>query len=386
MLIKVSWLQRCRSEVCELKLQKDVKMPLRKVRILVILLVAIVLLIVMHHNLFNLHDLLRKEDSEPRYGGLQRFTGERIGEEIPVLIPAVEERLGGVIAAVNSIFRNTRSNVVFYIVTTNDTIDHLRAWLQKEELMGIKYKILGFDPHILKGKVQVEGDSTEVKPLTFVRFYLPMLISGTEKAIYLDDDVIVQGDIRELYDTELKAGHAAAFSEDCDSVSSKVLVRGAGRQNTYLGFLDYKKETIRKLGLKASTCSFNPGVFVANLTEWKQQNITEQLEKWMEINVVENLYGGALAGSITTPPMLLVFYKQYSSIDPMWHVRYLGSNAGTRYSSHFIKAAKLLHWNGRFKPWGRTASFSEIWDKWYIPDPTGKFHPVRRHAEEEDAH
>ncbi|XP_048462327.1 glycosyltransferase 8 domain-containing protein 1 isoform X4 [Rhincodon typus] len=357
-----------------------------KAHILIILLVAIVLLIVMHHNLFNAHDLLRKENSESKYSGVWRIAEVRTGEEIPILIPAVEERLGGVIAAINSIYSNTRSNVIFYVVTTNDTVDHLRAWLQKQELMGIKYKILRFDPRVLKGKVQDEGDSTEIKPLTFARFYLPTLISGTEKAIYLDDDVIVQGDIRELYDTELKAGHAAAFSEDCDSVSSKVLVRGAGSQNTYLGFLDYKKETIRKLGMKASTCSFNPGVFVANLTEWRQQNITEQLERWMEINVAENLYGGALAGSVTTPPMLLVFYKQYSSIDPLWHVRHLGSNAGTRYSSHFIKAAKLLHWNGRFKPWGRTSSYSDIWDKWYIPDPTGKFHPVRRHAEDEEAH
>lgn len=37
--------------------------------------------------------------------------------------------------------------------------------------------------------------------------------------------------------------------------------------------------------MKATTCSFNPGVFVANLTEWKRQNITKQLEKWMELNV-----------------------------------------------------------------------------------------------------
>ncbi|XP_051874245.1 glycosyltransferase 8 domain-containing protein 1 [Pristis pectinata] len=366
-------------------------MSFRKVHILMILLVAVVFLIVVRHNLFNVHDLLNKGNSELKYGRVQpddilRITEERTGEEIPILIPAVEERLGGVIAAINSIYSNTRSNVVFYIISTNDTISHLRSWLQKRELMSIKCKILEFDQRILKGKVQGDSDSPEVKPLTFARFYLPMLISGTEKAIYLDDDVIVQGDIRELYDTELKPGHAAAFSEDCDSISSKVLVRGAGSQNTYLGFLDYKKETIRKLGMKAGTCSFNPGVFVANLTEWKQQNITEQLEKWMEINVVENLYGGALAGSVTTPPMLLVFYKQYSSIDPLWHVRHLGSSAGTRYSSHFIKAAKLLHWNGRFKPWGRTSPYSEIWDKWYIPDPTGKFHPVRRHIEEEDAH
>ncbi|XP_069793299.1 glycosyltransferase 8 domain-containing protein 1 [Narcine bancroftii] len=366
-------------------------MSFRRVHILVILLVAVVLLIVVRHNLINVHDLLSKGNSELKYGRVQsndflRITEERTGEEIPILIPAVEERLGGVISAINSIYSNTRSNVVFYIITTNDTISHLRSWLQKQELMNINYKIVEFDQRILRGKVQGDIDSPEVKPLTFARFYLPMLVSSPKKAIYLDDDVIVQGDIQELYDTELKPGHAAAFSEDCDSLSSKVLVRGAGSQNTYLGFLDYKKETIRKLGMKAGTCSFNPGVFVANLTEWKQQNITEQLEKWMEINVAENLYGGALAGSVTTPPMLLVFYKQYSSIDPLWHVRHLGSIAGTRYSSHFIKAAKLLHWNGRFKPWGRTSTYSELWDRWYVPDPTGKFHPVRRHPEEEGAH
>lgn len=57
-------------------------------------------------------------------------------------------------------------------------------------------------------------------------------------------------------------------------------------QYNYIGFLDYKKETIRKLAMKANTCSFNPGVFVANLTEWKLQNITKQLEKWMALNVV----------------------------------------------------------------------------------------------------
>lgn len=55
-------------------------------------------------------------------------------------------------------------------------------------------------------------------------------------------------------------------------------------QNNYIGFLDFKKEAIKKLGMRASTCSFNPGVIIANLTEWKNQNITRQLEHWMELN------------------------------------------------------------------------------------------------------
>lgn len=39
----------------------------------------------------------------------------------------------------------------------------------------------------------------------------------------------------------------------------------------------------------------------------------------------EELYSRTLAGSITTPPLLIVFYKQHSSIDPMWNVRHLGT-------------------------------------------------------------
>lgn len=47
-------------------------------------------------------------------------------KEIPVVITATDDRLGGVIAAMNSIHQNTRSNVAFHIVTLNDTVDHLR--------------------------------------------------------------------------------------------------------------------------------------------------------------------------------------------------------------------------------------------------------------------
>lgn len=45
---------------------------------------------------------------------------------IPVLITAAEERLGAVIAAMNSVYRNSKANVVFTIVTLNDTVDHLK--------------------------------------------------------------------------------------------------------------------------------------------------------------------------------------------------------------------------------------------------------------------
>ncbi|KFQ17400.1 PREDICTED: glycosyltransferase 8 domain-containing protein 2, partial [Merops nubicus] len=213
--------------------------------------------------------------------------------------------------------------------------------------------------------------------LNFVRFYLPLLIQQHEKVIYLDDDVIVQGDIQELYDTKLAPGHAAAFSDDCDLPSTHEMVRSVGMQNTYMGFLDYRKQAIRDLGISPSTCSFNPGVIVANMTEWKRQRITKQLEKWMQRNVEENLYSSTLGGGVATSPMLIVFHGKYSAINPMWHIRHLGWSPDTRYSEHFLQEAKLLHWNGRYKPWDYPSVHTDLWENWFIPDPSGKFKLTR---------
>ncbi|KAM8917591.1 glycosyltransferase 8 domain-containing protein 1 isoform 1-T1 [Spinachia spinachia] len=356
--------------------------------VVIILLLAIAFLIVVQRNLLNLSDILHLEN--PDAGQSLPFESELSpelglepvskGEEISVLITAAEERLGAVVAAMNSIYQNSKANVVFTIVTLNDTVDHLNVWLSKTRLKDVKYKIVIFKPELLSGKMSKESQMLQdAQPLTFARFYLPVYLPEAEKAIYLDDDVIVQGDIQELYETNLKPGHAAAFSDDCDSASVKGIIRGAGNQNNYLGFLDFKKDAIKQLGMRANTCSFNPGVIIANLTEWRNQNITLQLEHWIELNSREDLYSKTLAESSITPPLLIVFYKRHSAIDPMWHVRHLGTTgAGKRYSPQFVKAAKLLHWNGHYKPWGRTSSFSNVWDKWFIADPVGKFIPVRK--------
>ncbi|XP_061640722.1 glycosyltransferase 8 domain-containing protein 1 [Phyllopteryx taeniolatus] len=365
---------------------------MRKVNVVILVLLAVAFLIIIQRNLLSLSDFLHKEIThtgailpfEAELSPDLRVDLERQGDEIPVVMTAAEERLGAAVAAMYSIYQNTKANVVFTIVTMNETVDHLKAWLSAPRLKSMKYKMVLFKPELLVGKIPKNPQMIDgTKPLTFARYYLPLYLPEVEKAIYLDDDIIVQGDIKELYETSLKPGHAAAFSDDCDSASAKGIVRGAGTQNNYMGFLDFKKEAIKQLGMRANTCSFNPGVIVANLTEWKNMNITGQLEHWMELNTQDNLYSKTLAESITTPPLLIVFYKRHATLDPMWHVRHLGTTgAGNRYSPQFVKAAKLLHWNGHYKPWARTSSFTDVWDRWFIPDPVDKFHPVRRHVED----
>ncbi|XP_053572941.1 glycosyltransferase 8 domain-containing protein 2 [Bombina bombina] len=297
---------------------------------------------------------------------------------IPIVICAAAGRMGAAIAAINSINSNTAANVLFYIVGLKNSLLHIRKWIEDSQLGNINFKVVEFNPMVLKGKIRPDVAYPDLlQPLNFVRFYLPLLTPEHEKVIYLDDDIIVLGDIQELYNTKISRGHVAAFAEDCNLPSLQDMINKVGIQNTYMGFLDYRKSTIKKLGISPSTCSFNPGVFVANMTEWRQQHITKYLEKWMKKNVEENLYSSTIGGGVATPPMLIVFHEKYSAITPYWHIRYLGWSPDEQLPKSVLQKAKLLHWNGRYKPWHYPSAHSKLWEKWYIPDPTGKFKLLR---------
>ncbi|KAG8514104.1 Glycosyltransferase 8 domain-containing protein 2, partial [Galemys pyrenaicus] len=249
---------------------------------------------------------------------------KEVEDEIPVVICAAAGRMGAAMAAINSIYSNTDANILFYVVGLRNTLSRIRKWIEHSKLREINFKIVEFNPTVLKGKIRPDSSRPELlQPLNFVRFYLPLLIHQHEKVIYLDDDVIVQGDIQELYDTTLALGHAAAFSDDCDLPPAQDAQGFVGLQTTYMGYLDYRKQTIKDLGISPSACSFNPGVIVANMTEWKHQRITKQLERWMQKNVEENLYSSSLGGGVATSPMLIVFHGKHSTINPLWHIRHL---------------------------------------------------------------
>lgn len=166
------------------------------------------------------------------------------------------------------------------------------------------------------------------------------------------------GDVKEFYDTKLRANEIAAFVEDCS-------------RNTYANFLNFSHPLIQQLQIPPKTCSFNAGVYVADLQKWKHQNIAVQLNYWMSTNVVESIYGGGVGGGGSQPPMLIAFYKKRANLDPLWHVRHLGWAGGQEYDEGYIKMAKLLHWNGSNKPWLKDAFpfFRSYWTRYCVPEP-----------------
>lgn len=121
-------------------------------------------------------------------------TPEEMEDEIPVVICAAPGRMGATMAAINSIYSNTDANILFYVVGLRNTLSRIRKWIEHSKLREINFKIVEFNPVVLKGKIRPDSSRPELlQPLNFVRFYLPLLIHQHEKVIYLDDDVIVQG-------------------------------------------------------------------------------------------------------------------------------------------------------------------------------------------------
>lgn len=291
---------------------------------------------------------------------------------IHVMVITSNARLGGAIALMMSVTRHTRRPVCFHLVTDNATKYHVHAWMHHPRLAGINYEVVTFPAEDIDQTLfKAENDSSTSK-LPFAKIYLTRLLpSVSGMLVQLDDDVIVQGDISELVQLPISQGRVGLFSQDCDSYSKRYNIAG----NKYGQYLNLRSASLEGINIRPGACILNLGAFVINVEEWEKQNVTELAEQWMHADLRERIFkqDGPLC------PLLLALYNKSSALDPLWHVRNLGVTTGSMYSRRYIEKAKLLQWNGHFKAWGARAPFADIWHRYFVPDPTGRFRPAGKY-------
>ncbi|KAK4001993.1 Glycosyltransferase 8 domain-containing protein 1 [Daphnia magna] len=290
---------------------------------------------------------------------------------INVVIQAREDNLGGLISAVNSVIVNTKSTVHFHFIVPDDTIFHLQEWMKVPELSNVQYSHAKLPAHLEKYYNAAKFAFLDIFP------------SLHDRAIYLDPDVIVQGDLADLLKTPIPIKDLGAFSDDCQagSVSKRVASRV---EALYASRLNLKQHEIAKLNLNPLTCTFNTGVFViSDADTWRNEKVAEKILDLIQSHERSSIIGPQGGSDVVEAAILAIFYRRTSPIDPLWHVGNLGLSRGSRYSPFFLNNAKLLHFNGHFKPWKSVRSFGstfeqKVWDKYFIPDPLGRFVPIRK--------
>ena len=154
---------------------------------------------------------------------------------------------------------------------------------------------------------------------TYYRFFIPELFPEYEKALYLDSDIAVIGDISELYMTEIGDNLVGAIPEDVMAY--------------YKCFGDYVE---KGLNIKVEKF-FNAGIMVMNLNKMREINIVGKLEELLAEHKFE----------VTQD-------EDYLNVICKDKVKYipLGWNKSPLDNSAFNNdELKLIHYKLALKPW-----------------------------------
>lgn len=160
------------------------------------------------------------------------------------------------------------------------------------------------------------GKKNHVTLATYYRLLLADICPNVDKILYLDVDLVVRSNLKELFDIDMKGKYFAGVS-DCEEMVNTA-----------------------RLGLE-KYC--NAGVILLNLQKWREDNITEKFFKWMEENSERIVLHDQDVLNSTLQDGIL-------SLDKHWNVQVSKYDS----SKDFVKIlpeAKIIHYIGKHKPW-----------------------------------
>ena len=179
--------------------------------------------------------------------------------------------------------------------------------------------------------------------LVFGRYFIPQLLPGAHKAIYLDSDTIVLDDIAALGGAAL--GGAA--------------LGGAALGGIYEYWQDNNdwgekiKNDLEYLNLSGTHKYFSSGVLLLDCDKWRQENITQRLldlyQKYREITQYPD-----------QDPLNKLFENNYKELDAKFNVteQTIISYKGTELLD-LKNAVVVRHFAGDNKPWNQVYLYSD---------------------------
>ena len=95
-----------------------------------------------------------------------------------------------------------------------------------------------------------------VSPAAIFKFFIPELLPNLDRVIYLDSDILIQGDLAELWQTDIESAYAAV-------VKDNQTITGRDKHLKWLGF-DH-------------AAYFNSGVMLLNLARMRHDDMPQKL-------------------------------------------------------------------------------------------------------------
>ena len=167
---------------------------------------------------------------------------------------------------------------------------------------------------------------------TYFRYMIAEVLPNIDYVLYLDGDTIVNGDISELFDTDLTNCYCAGVSD------------------IYIESVGYKK----MLGIDG--LYINAGVILFNLDEMRRTNIAEKLFKLTSENNFKYQDQDAIN---------VVFNGKIKELDCIYNFK----RAHQKAFPEKVPSAKIVHYVGPNKPW-RKFTLNRLKKLYYIYEET----------------
>ncbi|VVB78763.1 Glycosyl transferase family 8 [uncultured archaeon] len=183
------------------------------------------------------------------------------------------------------------------------------------------------DQKYLKGLKAYRHISIE----TYYRFYLVDNMKS-EKILYIDADLVVLGDIKQLYDTKFEDNILFA-------------VKDPGGSN----------ERKKVLGIPLEKHYFNAGVILINCKKWKKENISKKAIDYIKTYPEKIQYADQDGLNAILVDKWKELTPKWNTITRLFYFKYLKVIRPPNYEndnlSEITKAPNIIHYAGFIKPW-----------------------------------
>ncbi|KAJ8753908.1 hypothetical protein K2173_000162 [Erythroxylum novogranatense] len=250
---------------------------------------------------------------------------------------------------INSTVTHARDsrNLVFHVLTDGQNYYGMKLWFFKNTYQEAAVQVLNIEGLNLKihdkgalssmflpvefrvsfyGFDRAHSKTQYISVFSHVHYLLPDIFPGLNRIIVLDDDIVVQKDLSELWNLNMgkKVNGAVQLCPVPLSQLSSYLVKDR-----------FEKDS----------CAWMSGLNVIDLARWREIKLTETYWK-LEQEVGKE--AGSTAAALLTAS-LITFHDLIYTLDSTWTLSGLGHDYGL--DEKDINSAAVLHYNGNMKPW-----------------------------------
>ena len=270
------------------------------------------------------------------------------GERINLAFNIDNNYAAYMLLTINSIFKHNKSDSTYYIyVVENDLSSKNKARIKKfVEKNNHNIEFINITDNQLDVGKSYYYSGLPITNIAFARIYLPELLKDLDKIIYLDSDILVLSDIKDLYNTNI-SGYAMGLVLDFSYVYrlktmkedlEKLLKALKTAKYTRQAKLESIAELRKNIKIEETYPYYNDGIILMDLAYMRKLQLTKKMTDYAAKHP-NLLYADQDVINYAARPYI-------KRIDPKWNNQYYSGSMVTETSN-----GGIIHYISNIKPW-----------------------------------